>query len=472
MKNSSLFNDFLPVNKQQWVEKLQTDLKGKAYEELSRTNDSGIAVEAIYNSESVQVENEAPGSGLFRRGSKNVDNNWVIDQMHTLTGYQRNDNIAILKKLNAGLTGITLNGMLDAETLMGVIPQHITLGFENYGDLKELLARFKSTFGESAKNANLNCNFDPIGNAALSGKWNQEFIVQGINSVKNNTDISNLKVFSVNAHQYHNAGATAYAEIGLALAQAHEYLVAMLEAGISIDVASAQIKINLAQGRDYFNEIAKIRAFRILWANLIEQYKPEHNCSKNVTIHAYTSNFFSTLYDPYVNMLRTTTQSMSAVVGGADIVTTMPYNQASKNENDFSERIARNTQLLLQEESYLNKVIDPAGGSYFVEYLTNQLADKAWTKFQKIEKKGGFIGLMTSGNLARELKEDAQEQLNKLENGKIQVLGVTLHPNMEENLDPVIKQSTEPNETDFNPIELLRLVETVEAERMNKNKEA
>jgi methylmalonyl-CoA mutase len=472
MKNTSLFNDFPPISKEEWIEKLQSDLKGKAYKELNKINDAGIDIEAIYNSESQNIENEAPGSGSFRRGSKTNDNSWVIDQSINLSNTPKNDNKSILKQLNEGLTGVTLIGDPTNETLAGVLPQYISLGFDGYAGLNETLKTIRNAFKESAKDAKIHLNFDPIGKTSLTGIWKSEDIELGVNTLKENSDLNLLRVFTVNAQHYHNAGGNAVSELAFALAQAHEYLVAMLKAGITIDVASAHIKVNLAQGRDFFAEIAKIRAFRILWSNMIDQYKPAHNCSRNIIVHTYTSKFYSTLYDPYVNMLRTTTQSMSAIVGGADIVTTLSYNEASNEQNSFSERIARNMQLLLQEESYLDKVIDPAGGSYYVEYLTNELAQKAWNKFQKIEHKGGFIGLMTSGNLARELKEDADEQLLKLEQGSIQVLGVTLHPNENDKVDAISQAHSIGNNAQFNPIQLLRLVENVEAERMNKTAEA
>lgn len=474
MSKKQLFNDFQGLSKAEWKEKIEVDLKGKPYLDLCTVNGANINVEPVYTSEDLKINNESPGSGSFRRGSKTSSNDWIIDELFELTENTSQDNKNILNVLNQGLGSLTLSGNLKSGTLKNVLPQYVNLGFSNYSNLSELINELKETFGNIKNDFSIYLNYDPIGQAAINGYWNpKEELELGSNSVKPLTEYSSTRIFTVSGHNYHNAGGNAVSELAFTLAHAHEYLVHLMNNGLSIDEASAQIKIDLAVGGDYFLEIAKVRTFRMLWAKVVESYNPKQNCSKSVIIHSYTSQFLSTLYDPYVNMLRATTQCMSAVLGGCDILRTLPFNTAWKKGDDFSKRIARNVQLLLKEESYFDKVIDPAGGSYYIENMTNELGEKVWEKFKKIEKKGGFIGLVESGNLDRELKEDAQIQLVKLDQGQTKVLGVNLFPNNEDKMLGVLAEAeiSEETQKQFKPIELIRLVGKLEETRLEKELE-
>jgi len=474
MSKKQLFSGFQGVSKADWKNKIEKDLKGKPYLDLCGTNGANIEVEPVYNNEDIEVNDDSPGSGDFRRGSKTINNDWTIDEVIELSENPKKDNEQILKILNEGLGALTLSGNSSVQTLNKILPEYVSLGFVNYSNLNETINQVKEAFGNEKNDYSIYLNYDPIGLAALNGFWNRnDELDLGSNSFNSLTNYSGARTFSVAGHNYHNAGGNAVSELAFTLAHAHEYLVHIMSTGLTIDQASAQIKVDLASGGDYFLEIAKIRAFRMLWARLIETYSPEHNCSKSVIIHSQTSQFLSTLYDPYVNMLRATTQAMSAVLGGCDILRVLPYNTAWKKGDDFSKRIARNVQLLLKEETYFEKVIDPSGGSYYIETLTNELGEKAWEKFKKIEKKGGFIGLMDSGNLDRELKEDAQVQLAKLDSGETNVLGVTLFPNTEDKMINELSALTnlEEKKPDFKPIELIRLVGKLEETRLEKELE-
>ena len=474
MLKDQLFGDFQGLSKAEWKQKIEADLKGRTYESLFTTSSSGISIEPVYTSEDIDIKDDSPESGSYRRGSKTNSNDWAIDEVFEASGNTITDNSKIQTLLNSGLTALTISGNIKAGILKGIQPQYIKLGFEGYSSLSETISEINTAF-ENKSDFPLYLNYDPIGNACLRGVWNKnENLRTGFDAVKICNSNSGSKVFTVNGQNYHNAGGNAISELAFTLAHAHEYLVYLLENGFSIDEASAQIKIDLASGGDYFLEIAKIRAFRIIWAKLIDLYNPVHSYSKTAIIHSHTSQFLSTVYDSKVNMLRATTQAMSAVLGGCDILRVLPYNTAWKNGDDFSKRIARNVQLLLKEESYFDKVIDPAGGSYYIENLTDKLAQKAWEKFRKIEKKGGFIGLMDSGNLNREVKEDAQVQLDLFNSGATKILGVNIFPNMEENmLDELNDITTETSqiENKFAPIELIRLVGKEEEIRLQKELE-
>ncbi len=470
MKNERLFEGFPPFSEEDWKSQIEKDLKGKPYKDLIKENVLGSKTEPVYTSAS---QLDLPRS---RRGTKTENNDWTIFQTVALSKDSKSDNTSILDLLNRGLTGVILSGDSNEETLKDIAPEYITTEFSNYSSLVKLTKTISQAFGKSNNLYKVHLNFDPITKAALSGKWSNkaQAFQPGLEAVKELSNFNSLRVFSVNANAYHNCGAGAVSEIGLAIAQAHEYLVALLEEGFSIDDASALIKVDLASGRDFFSEIAKFRAFRILWARMIEEYKPEHDCSKSIIINAHTSGFWNTVYDPYVNMLRATTQAMSASLGGADGIEVKSYNSAWEDGNEFSHRVARNVQLLLKEESHFDKVIDPSGGSYYIEQLTQDLAEKAWLKFQKIEKKGGFIGLVTSGNLHRELQEEANEQMAAFEADDLKVLGINLYPNKSEKaLDrfEVNSFNEDDSKTDFPPIETIRIVGKAEQERLSNELE-
>lgn len=472
MKNNNLFDGFEPFPKKDWIAKIEKDLKGKPYSDLVKNNVIGSVTQPVYTAE------DLPSSAGYSLGTKNESNDWVVSEDFVLTEDGSTDNKSILNLLNKGLTGINLKGEPTKKTLEGIAPEYISTEFSNYSDLTLLTVLLQESFGKSDNTYPIYLNFDPITTAAQKGSWksgvNQLKI--GIESAKYLSHYKGLRVFSVGANEYHNCGAGAVSELGLALAQAHEYIVNLLENGVSIDDASAQIKIDLASGRDYFTELAKFRAIRILWSKMISAYSPKHDCSKSIIVKSYTSSFWNTVYDAHNNMLRATTQAMSAALGGADIISVTPYDSAWKNGDEFSKRVARNVQLLLKEESYFDKVIDPAAGSYFIENLTNELAEKAWTKFQKIEKKGGFLSLLESGNLHRELKEEAEQQIIDFESGAIKVIGVNLFPDPSEKaIHKLTELNNEPEalnaSIDFPAIEKIRLVGKYEQQRITEEME-
>ena len=179
-----------------------------------------------------------------------------------------------------------------------------------------------------------------------------------------------FRCIGVNSLQLNNAGAYIYQELGYALAWGNEYLNRLTEAGVPVDLAAKKIKFNFGISSNYFMEIAKFRAARMLWANIVKAYNPQCECACKMIAHAETSSFNLTLFDAHVNLLRTQTEAMSAAIAGVNSITVTPFDKAYETPNDFSERIARNQQLLLKEESHLNRIVDPAGGSYYIENLT------------------------------------------------------------------------------------------------------
>ena len=198
-------------------------------------------------------------------------------------------------------------------------------------------------------------------------------------------NIPNLKTIGVSSLNYHNAGANSVQELAFSLSTAVEYIKQMLERGLKIDEIASNIRFTFGIGSLFFVEVAKIRAARMLWAKIIEAFSGNED-SQKIDIHAHTSFTNQTVFDPYVNLLRTTTEAFSAITGGVDSMHTNFFDESFRTPDEFSRRIARNTQIILNEESHLNQIIDPAGGSYYVESLTDEVAKKSWTLFQEIEE--------------------------------------------------------------------------------------
>ena len=216
-----------------------------------------------------------------------------------------------------------------------------------------------------------------------------------------------VRFVGVNGQQFNNCGSTIVQELAFTLAVGHEYVVKLMEQGLTIDQAAPSIRFTMSVSSNYFMEIAKFRAARMLWANIIAQYKPTRGCASKMKIHAVTSKWNMTVYDPYVNMLRGTTEAMSAAIAGVHSIEVRPFDEAYEKPTDFSTRIARNVQLLLKEESHFNQVCDAAGGSYYIENLTASIAEQAWKLFKEVEDRGGYIAAFEAGFIQDQIEASA-----------------------------------------------------------------
>jgi methylmalonyl-CoA mutase len=241
-------------------------------------------------------------------------------------------------------------------------------------------------------------------------------------------NLPNFKALTVNADLLHNSGSNITQEMGYGLAWASEYMAYAIEKGISATNAANTIMFSLSVGSNYFMEIAKLRAFRMLWSMVAEQYKVDLSDFK-IYIHSQGSIWNKSVYDPNVNMLRSTTEAMAATIGGTNSLSLRSYDLGFKAEDDFSRRISRNVQLVLKHESYFDKIVDPAAGSYYIETLTDKLAKQAWTLFQKTEATGGFIKLALDGEVKKEIETVAQKRDIDIANRKITILGTNQYPN-------------------------------------------
>ena len=279
-------------------------------------------------------------------------------------------------------------------------------------------------------------SFDPLGELASKGCFfdNEEndFARLGKLVKKTSDNLPLIRVCIINGNIFHNTGGTALQELAMSLSCASEYIDRLTGNDISVDQLAKSFQLNMAAGPLYFLEIAKFRAARLLFANLIKAWHPEKDESANVFIHASTSEWNQTIFDPYVNMLRGTTEGMSAVLGGVDSLTVLPFGKSFRKTTAFGERIARNTQIILKEEAYFDKVIDPAAGSYYIEKITDSLAEQAWSLFLELENKGGFTASLKTGLIQNMLKETARKRDLNIATRREILVGTNQYPDHSE----------------------------------------
>jgi methylmalonyl-CoA mutase len=271
-----------------------------------------------------------------------------------------------------------------------------------------------------------------------------------------------FRTIRVNGSNFTNAGCDVVKELALSISMANEYMSQLTERGISSDLAASKICFNFGTGSNYFFEIAKIRAARLLWSLVVSAYNPINAESSVMNINSITGRWNKTVYDPHVNLLRTQTEAMSAILGGADSLTVEPFDIVFRQPDEFSERIARNQQLILKEEAYFDKTADPAGGSYYIENLTSMIADSSWKIFVEIETRGGFLSSLKSGFIQKLIKESATIRKSDIFNKKEILLGTNKYPVNDEKISLTIDYDrvfpTKANGTDqqVEPVNLFR----------------
>ena len=454
-----LFKEFSPVSAAAWKEQIIKDLKGTALESLLWKNADGISIETFYTAENLH-EKKTP---LFSHSD------WEM-AVALRSGNEKEINATALKALNGGASAlfIDVNENTDLiKALNEVQAEYIVVNFVVKTSLQLFLQKLNALIQHSKLDETKLRGaiiFDPLAHLVQTGEWlNCETAglmeLSGLQKRK-----TNLHTLCIKATLYHNAGATASFELACTLAHAHELLAKCFENGISPQQLKNKVWIQVAVGSDFFLEIAKVRALRKLWNIVAEQYQLEGE----LYIHCETSLLNKSILDPYNNMLRTTTEGMSAVIGGCDSLLIQPFDFIYKNENDFSRRMALNQQHILKEESYLNKVADIGAGSYYIETLTDQLAETAWEQFKNMESKGGWLNCMRSGFIQQQIGAQAAALQQNVREGKQILLGVNKFPNLKETLVEieVLEPTVKTGSTEIKPLELIRLSKTMEQERL------
>lgn len=446
--DSSLFDDFKSVSTKQWKQKIQADLNGADYNEnLIWKSPEGIHVKPFYHRDE------------FEKGFSPIPgqpSNWNIGQFVFI------DDVGIANKLaidalqrGAEALFFTAENTFDVDVLFKNIldKNHIF-----YFDLKFLSTEFCKH--PAFAKANVFLLNDIINHHTQDGNWHKT-LKEDFSELGEIVDRN--KTLSVDATSYQNSGATSTQQLAYALAHSNEYLNAFGNNPATIE----KVIFKIAVGNNYFFEIAKIRALRLLYASLAKEYGVNQDCH----IVAVPANRNKTIYDYNVNMLRTTTECMSAVLGGADTICNMPYDALYHKSNEFGERISRNQLLILKHESYFDSVTNASDGSYYIESLTTQLAEKALEIFKDIEKGGGFLNQLKEGTIQKKIKESATKEQQAFDKGEKTLLGTNKHPNKEDQMKndlelyPFVK--TKPRKTLIEPIIERRLAEKMEQDRLD-----
>lgn len=441
--NEKLFSEFPPVSTKDWEAKIAVDLKGADYEKklIWKTNE-GIKVRPYYRAEDLQnlgYLSANPGEFPFVRGNKTIDNNWYIRQDVVVENIQ-NANKKALELLNKGVTsvgfiikkGTEISKQDLSNLLKDICLGAIEINFSGY-NASDVSVLFTEYVNEMNYDNSLvgSFNYDPLGRLCKKGNFCCDSLEKSVDTavgmVKGFAEFPQFRTISVNGIHFGNAGASVVQELGFALAMGAEYLNLLTDKGLNAAQVASKMKFNFGVSANYFMEIAKFRAARLLWARIVEAYDPA--CKEAMNIHAETTRWNLSTYDAYVNMLRTTTEGMSAAIAGVDSLTVLPFDITFEVPTDFAERIARNQQIILKEESYFDKIVDPSAGSYYIENLTDAIATEAWNIFMEVQGKGGFITAFTAGFIQAKVKEVAQKRDMAISTRREIILGTNQYPN-------------------------------------------
>jgi len=441
-----LFSDFPGVSTEAWMEKITADLKGADFEKklVWKTNE-GFKVKPFYRQEDLEglkTTEGLPGQFPFLRGTKKDDNTWYVRQ-DIKVECAKEANAKALDLLNKGVDSLGFNiNKKDLcpeyiETLLeGICAECVELNFSTCQGatvtLANLLVEYFTKKGYDLAALKGSINYDPMGKMLAKGKDVSNYIATAKALVEIMAALPKYRCITVNALELNNAGSYIAQELGYALAWGNEYLNALIEAGVSADDAAKKIKFNFGISSNYFLEIAKFRAARMLWANIVKEYNPACDCACKMLAHAETSTFNLTLFDAHVNMLRTQTEAMSAALAGVNSITVSPFDKAYQTPDDFSERIARNQQLLLKEECHFDKVVDPAAGSYFIENLTVSIAQQAWNLFLQVEEEGGMMEAVKAGKVQEAVNASNKARHEAVSKRREILLGTNQYPNFTE----------------------------------------
>ncbi|WP_440999951.1 methylmalonyl-CoA mutase family protein [Fodinibius sp. SL11] len=462
----SLFDEFPPISTEEWEKVIKQDLKGADYKEKLRwQTGEGVTPLPFYRRQDLtDREQHNPIPKKYQQGDAN---NWEIRQPIFQDDISEANQMA-RNALKRGADALQL---------------HLTLRRTEGGlggDLQGLPIQDQSDFSDLLNNISLEntpLHFDAgLGSPALMAMLWNELQRQNLNSHKIQgtflydpftyllehgqypkakkaikDDIFQMAQFAsenlravrplgIDGRFYHDSGATMVQELGYAMASASEYLATMTDHGMNIDDAARSLTFSFSVGSSYFLEIAKFRAARLLWKNLIEAYggDPANNTCH---LHGETSRWNKTLYEPYTNMLRTSTEGMSAAIAGCDSITVLPFDEHFRQPDHFSQRIARNQQLILNEEAYFNKVKDPGAGSYYIEKITEEMAEKAWNIFQEIETEGGLFKTIENGTLQTAIQESQQQRDQMIAKRGRTFVGTNQYTNADEKMSGEINQT-------------------------------
>ncbi|MFU8848591.1 MAG: methylmalonyl-CoA mutase family protein [Opitutales bacterium] len=470
--NPTLLKDFWAPTKEEWREAAEQLLKGAPFDKImKRMTPEGIELEPIFWRdvlEKLPAVETLPGFDSYLRGTSAAgyrEEPWEIAQelpYGTPLEFNRAATSDLMRGQNA------LNVILDLATLKGLDPDAAKAGEVgacglSLACLEDIKAAFKDFIPEAISfHIRTGCSgmavgalffawlkaigadpakvkgslgMDPLAVKAAAGQVPADlgtlFEEQAVLAEHCSKHAPGIRAVGISTLPYHQAGASAVEELGIALSTGAAYLTELTLRGLPINDAAKQIRFSFAIGGNFFMEIAKLRAARVLWAQVVAAFGGGKEAQK-IQMHARTGLYNKTQKDPYVNMLRTTTEALSGVIGGVDSLCVGNFDEVTRTPDTFARRISRNTQIILQEECELTSVVDPAGGSWAIEWLTNEVCEKSWNFFQQIEAQGGMTDALTNGFIAEKIKATDAANRDQLNQRRSSLIGTNVYPNLEE----------------------------------------
>jgi methylmalonyl-CoA mutase len=487
VKKEKLFEKFPPVSTEEWMNKIHSDLKGADFSKklVWKTNE-GFDVMPFYRDADIAdlwFRDTLPGEFPYVRGIKKTDNSWLIRQDIRVEDYDEANKKA-LDILMRGVDSLgfiivnpdSVNTLNFKKLLDRIHPEAVELNFLSNGKAVEILDSLAEVLSERGlANTVLRgaVEADPLirllanGTLCIPPEKGFDYLA-GLTSKA--IQFPSFRTVHIRASHFGNAGADIVQELAFALSCGNEYMAQLTDRNFDPLQAAGKIRFSFGIGSNYFFEIAKLRAARLLWSVVLNGYINK-GVVPGMEIHCTTSGWNKTAYDPYVNMLRTQTEAMAAVLGGTSSLTVEPFDISFRQPDAFSERIARNQQLILREETGFDKVTDPSAGSYYIEKLTEELADKAWKIFSEIEEEGGFLSAIRKGTLQERINSSASRRKKELAMRRTVLLGTNQYPRTGEKLSKnadfsVMFDHRAPAGTDVTPLTAFRGAEEYEKIRM------
>ncbi len=504
-KKEKLFSEFPSVSTEEWLAKIQVDLKGADFEKklVWKTNE-GFKVQPFYRMEDLKdlkSIDSLPGEFPYLRGTKKDSNLWLVRQDIVVddAAAANSKALGILNKgidsLGFKIKGKSLNPELIETLLKDICAECVELNFSTCPnkvvELAQILVDYFKKKGYDLSKLIGSVEYDHFNVMLKKGKEKEDFVQTCKQLLDITAELPKYRTFTVHANSLTNAGAYIYQELGYALAWGNEYLRQLTDAGLPAAAVAKKIKFVMGVSTNYFMEIAKFRAARTLWANIVASYNPECHgecknqgangecrCAAKMKIHAETSQYNQTVFDSYVNLLRSQTEAMSAALAGVDSMTLVPFDKAYKEPDEFSEHLARNQQLLLKEESHFDKVVDPAGGSWYIETLTASIAREGWKQFLSVCEDGGFETAVRSGKVQEAINTSNKARHTAFAKRRETLLGTNQFPNFNETAADKVVENTAchcgcaAEEKTIDTLNTKRLADEFEALRLATEKSA
>ncbi|MCF8225252.1 MAG: methylmalonyl-CoA mutase subunit beta [Bacteroidales bacterium] len=485
MKKKRLFEEFPPVTSVSWKSKIIDDLKGADFDKkLVWRSDEGFEINPYYmheDLEPLQVRQSGENNSIF---TGKEDNDWKIRQDFKTDGAVDQVNSKMRQAIDRGADALGID-LMDQSTsdkkffeqlFDGINIEKTEINFYNAGQPQNFFNAFVSFLKDKKTDAEKihgSLGLEPLGDMVSKGVLDTPALEDLADIILATSDTyRNLKIIQINGGIFQDGGGTLSQELGFSLAMANEYISRLSKLNIPPALAVDSIFFSYSTGPDYFMEIAKLRAARWLWSAICREWGIEKD-QFSMHIHSRSASWNLTLYDPNVNMLRTTTETMAASIGGSDSITVLPFDVLTDSKSELSSRIARNIQVILKEESHFNKVLDPGAGSYYIENIAESMAKKAWEYFTETEEKGGFIEAFKKGWIQEQVAGSLEKKRIDAASGKRAILGVNQYPVFSEMLlsqGITPPEETSASKTSLQPIKPFRIAGEIESLRLQTEK--